>query len=108
MSAAIEKYKDKLERARQAASRARERAQHASAEVMDSGVVALTGYAWGAWEKRQRASNQTTQIAGIDGDIVVAVVGLIGGEILDDDAARVLRNVGRGAAAIAGYKRGLA
>lgn len=104
---ALERYKEQVETLKARAARARAAANETSAEIMDSGVMLVSAYAWGAYEKRQRAAGASTQIAGLDGDVVIAALGFVGGEVLDGDSARIARGIGRAAGCLAAYKRGM-
>lgn len=107
MSATLDRYKEEIANLKVRAANARSRAKEASAEALDTAATAVAGFGYGAWERSRTRANQTTQIMGVSGDLVIGLGCLVGAEFTDGDASRVLRSVGRGVAAIAGYKRGL-
>jgi hypothetical protein len=80
----------------------RRSASESAAEAMDTGASILTGFALGKAE----ANGVDIGFMGLDTPTVVGGVAYVAGEVVDGEAGRLLRAVGRGALSVASYNFG--
>lgn len=104
----VTEMREKLDSARTRLKGIRERADQHSAELMDTAASAAASFALGYYKADAGRRGMSVQIAGMDPEVLLGLVGVIGGKQVGGDSGRLLTAAGRSLLGVAAYEAGKA
>lgn len=102
----VTEMREKLDNARSRLKNIREKADSHAAELMDTAASSAAAFGMGFYKADAQRRGLSVQVAGMDPEVVLGLVGVIAGKQLGGDAGRLATAAGRALLNVAAYEAG--